>query len=426
VRNVIIQTVLTKGFGIFYGIAVSILTARAFQPEGKADYALITLATSLFVGLCSFGMPAAISYFLARQELTRRRIVWFILGPCVIAIAAFGVTWVAAGNAEMFGLLPSGYGHVVNMLVIVMIAIQMVTQSLYSALMARGLYSLSNVSTLFNQISLIAVSCLIFFTDVNYHRAVLIFLALSTAVNVVTAIILARIVVRSMQSYAPRGEGAGVDRVIRYSGTSAISDFVQLMAYRSDIWIVTYFLTKKEVGNYVLAAGLAQFVWVLPVALNSLIFPGIASGRSSFDQVRNWSAAGFLIVAAGCLVGAPLAPYVVPLLYGPQFSDAAFLFTLLAPGIAFFSLSKSYAGYLAGIGQLNNNLAASVAGFLVGILLNFWLIPQIGAAGAALASTASYMVTTALVLYFVTRATGAGLTSLIFPSNLFAKSGAPS
>lgn len=423
-RGIIIQTVFTRGFGIVYGIAVSILTARAFQPEGKADYALLTLATSLFVALFSFGIPASISYFLARHELTRQRMLWLILLPSLLAVAAFLATWALAGSMEVFGLLPTGYGFFVNILVALMILLQMISQSLYNALMARGFYSVSNKITLANQVILLVVSGYIYFTDIDYREAVTIFLGLSSAINFVTAAILALIVHRSMRDYKAADEQARLDGVLRYSGTSALSDFVQLMAYRSDIWIVTYFLTKKEVGNYVLATGLAQFVWVLPIALNSLIFPGTASGRSSFEQIRDWSIFGFLIVAAGCLIGAPLAPLVIPFVYGQDFADAALLFILLAPGIALFSLSKTYAGYLAGIGMLNRNLAASVAGFLVSILLNFLLIPSIGAAGAAIASTVSYMVTTALVLYFVTRATGTSLAALIVPASLLSKFGA--
>jgi O-antigen/teichoic acid export membrane protein len=90
------------------------------------------------------------------------------------------------------------------------------------------------------------------------------------------------------------------------------------------------------------------------------------------------------------------------------------LFWLL-PGIVIFSAANVVASYLAGIGKPRLNFLVSLAGLFVTVVLNLLLIPRLNIVGAAISSTASYATSTALILWFFKRESGARWRHVLLP-----------
>jgi Na+-driven multidrug efflux pump len=79
---------------------------------------------------------------------------------------------------------------------------------------------------------------------------------------------------------------------------------------------------------------------------------------------------------------------------------------LLLPGIVAFAPVKVLAAYLAGAGQPRLFLVVSVSSLAVTIVLDLLMIPTLGIAGAATASSASYVTAAAVMLWVFRRTTG--------------------
>jgi Na+-driven multidrug efflux pump len=104
------------------------------------------------------------------------------------------------------------------------------------------------------------------------------------------------------------------------------------------------------------------------------------------------------------LYGAPFLPAVRPLL-------------ILLPGVFLMSFAGTLSSYVSGTGRVIFATYGSLAAVVVNIALNLFLIPRMGIAGAALASTISYSLETIYItIVFMT------LSKKSFPQTFIPKS----
>src|SRR5262249_27350554 len=96
-----------------------------------------------------------------------------------------------------------------------------------------------------------------------------------------------------------------------------------------------------------------------------------------------------------------------------EFVGAAKAFVVLLIGCIPFTLCVVLAAALAAVNRQSVNLTASAAGLLVTIVLDLLLIPRFGMTGAAVASAASYIVTTAVVARAFSRIGSVPLRSIL-------------
>jgi O-antigen/teichoic acid export membrane protein len=101
------------------------------------------------------------------------------------------------------------------------------------------------------------------------------------------------------------------------------------------------------------------------------------------------------------------APFLVPLLFGEDFSDAVEPLWALLPGIVAYAPVTVLVVYLSvRRGRPRLSLAVSVAGLLVTTAAALAFIPLWGSTGAALASTLGYTAGGALAWLFFIRLAG--------------------
>ena len=81
-------------------------------------------------------------------------------------------------------------------------------------------------------------------------------------------------------------------------------------------------------------------------------------------------------------------------IYGKRFVASVPPLLLLLPGIVLFTVTIVLSGQLAGVGRQMVTSIVSAAAFVCTLVLDVLLIPGMGASGAAIASTCSYMLST--------------------------------
>jgi O-antigen/teichoic acid export membrane protein len=89
---------------------------------------------------------------------------------------------------------------------------------------------------------------------------------------------------------------------------------------------------------------------------------------------------------------------------------------LLLPGIVAFAPVKVLAAYLAGAGLPRLFFRVSTSSLVVTVVLDLLLIPRLGIAGAALASSASYTTAAAVMLWIFRSTTGVPLRDVLLPT----------
>lgn len=169
---------------------------------------------------------------------------------------------------------------------------------------------------------------------------------------------------------------------------------------RADQVLVPGYVGYRQLGLYSVAATVAQLLWLLTDPLAAALVPHQVRAspgevhRLSFAMV--WRSLWVSLVAA---IGAwVLAPFAVPIVYGPGFVGAVPALRLLLPGIVALAATKPLRALLLKQGRA---VALSVLGFgalCLNVALNVVLLPRIGILGSSIASTICYAL---LALSFV-------------------------
>ena len=92
--------------------------------------------------------------------------------------------------------------------------------------------------------------------------------------------------------------------------------------------------------------------------------------------------------------------FALPLIYGKAFDSAIVPAQILIGGLAVEGAAGVVTAFLYGRGRPGLNSIAMGVGVVVTVVLDILLIPSTGAVGAAVASCAAYLTTTAVLLWF--------------------------
>ena len=189
--------------------------------------------------------------------------------------------------------------------------------------------------------------------------------------------------------------------LIQFAFLAFMTNLIQFLSYKMDIWFVNYFHGKQLTGIYALGVSLAQMLWLLPSAIQSVLYAFISThtDRQLMIQrtINTTRQIAVYAISAG-ITGYLLSIYLVPILFGEEFRESVQCIGLLFIGVVPFCLSMAVSGYFAGTGRVRINLYSAILGFIVCMAADLLLIPSYGILGAAIASSISYISTVTFLL----------------------------
>lgn len=203
----------------------------------------------------------------------------------------------------------------------------------------------------------------------------------------------------------PIRDPAVIRPFMAFALTGHLINLINLVNYRFDIWVVNTYAGTANLGLYAVAVGVGQLFFNIPEPLSRVVQPYLYAGEDEamMPRFKAISRLNFTSVAVLCAIAALAAPWVLPMLFGPEFIGSVNALRLLLPGILFVSAYKLLATLLTHRGLLHFNLYGSLLAAILTVGLDLILIPRTGIQGAAVASTISYLavlVVTCLVLRF--------------------------
>jgi O-antigen/teichoic acid export membrane protein len=402
---------LTARVGIFVlGLINAVALARMFGPEGKGAFALLTVVPMMAIQGLSLGMALANTYFVGQRKATPRQLaenaLVFALGMGTAALLVYFFTkdwW----NQLLFkGIEPSWAKAVMAALPVLLL--WYLYNHLSLALNRIVEFNLPNL--LRPAVFLISLVLLWSLLDHSFSSAVLAWW--------ISVLLMAGTAVYFVYRRVRFGVGFHL-HVFRESVSFGVKGYVgsimQLLYLRVDYILLNFYLSSTEVGFYSVAVVMAEVLWFFPNTIAVVLLPEVAhsvgeeSDRLTLQLCRNTL---MLSLAAGLLL-AWLARPLIDLAFTPAFRPAMLPLWLLLPGIAISSIGKILGSYLVGRGKPLLSTTAAAATLVSNLGLNFWLIPRWGVAGAALASTMSYSIGTAVYLAALVRVSGASLAQAV-------------
>jgi O-antigen/teichoic acid export membrane protein len=195
-----------------------------------------------------------------------------------------------------------------------------------------------------------------------------------------------------------------------------IDSFVALITY-ADIVMVGIFLTPSDVAHYFAATRLAIVVSFFLTSVGSLAGPNLAAlyaqGKTRDMQellagVTPW----MTLPAAGVTLLLVVAGWPLLRLFGAGFETAYVTLVVLAAGNLVASANGPAGLVLNMTGHQDSCGKTYAVAAVANIVLNALLIPRLGIAGAALATTLTIIVTSGVLVFLVRR--HLGLRSSVF------------
>ncbi|WP_406315393.1 polysaccharide biosynthesis C-terminal domain-containing protein [Streptosporangium sp. NBC_01639] len=177
---------------------------------------------------------------------------------------------------------------------------------------------------------------------------------------------------------------------------------------RLDILLLNAMSTPTAVGIYSMAVTPAELLRAMTDAVVQIALP--RQVESSQETAATYTARTIrltVVLAASSIIVFCLAgPFLVVVAAGPAFAACIVPMLVLAPGVAAAAAAKPAAVYLL---RLDLPVLTSLmygAALLVNLILNILLIPRMGVAGCALASTVAYTALAAAQVGWFVHSTG--------------------
>jgi len=217
----------------------------------------------------------------------------------------------------------------------------------------------------------------------------------SAAVIIVAGFLVLRRRVSLVESLRSRST-VPVRELLSFNGLNMVSVDLMVSLFHVDIMMLRIMQGDASTGYYKAALVLAEYIWIIPGALQSLMLHSASRLWSQDRRDRIESLASALtryvflatsLLAVGIFV---LADSFVPLYYGPDFRASIRPLAYLLPGTIGFALARP----LYGINKATSRLVPVVAALSVAAVINavgnYLLIPTYGLLGAAVATSTSY------------------------------------
>ena len=386
-----VGSVLSTGLS---GIA-SIVIARELGVTGRGRWAVISSLAVLVATIASSGLPIAAAYASAQaRESERARTVQAALTLAAVLALVAGASYLVVAAI----IHPPAPSAAVIAALVIPITSVCYTVALRVALTIASMrwYAAAQISA--SLVTLLAVIAL----GATTHLTVLMVVITSAGGQVAGAVISLAALRRHRalrRWLVIRATSAA--RMLRPYLSYALITFATLsltqIVQRFDVLLVNGFRGPHAAGLYSVAVSFTDLLLVVPGALGFVMFRrGARSTPAHFSEalvVLRWTGAFALGASLVVLI---VANRLVPLIFGSAYHGSIGPLRWLLPGTIAFSLQSVLSNYLASRGRPRIVLVAWLTGAVIGIGADLFVIPAYGIAGAAVVSSASYLVVTGM------------------------------
>lgn len=365
---------------------VGIVAARGLGPEGRGAYAFAATLAGTLVQLLNGGLSSSFLYYVSRR---RSRV-----GELLALTWLLACVWLLLGLLIRLFLPNDLAGHPTITLLSFWAPIQLgllLQDQLYLGSEPIWHYSVVQVGGR-------ALSLLMAFAVTNRAPGnVSMFLTSLVAADAATFLI-------GGVTLATRSGGLRLPRVAVVSATLRLAArafpvlLLPFLLVKSDILLMRVLRTSAETGIYAVAAQIVDGVLLLPSAFAAILFVSYSSAEG---MVHATSAGmhrvgiAMSVIALGILViGKP----VIAAVFGKAFEGAFWPLLLLLPGAVALGVQNIVTQYYSRLRYPPFLTLAWTAGLLLNVSINLVLIPRLGAYGAALASSLSYVLVATLLV----------------------------
>ena len=379
----------TAGFNVASTVAAGIagvLLARVLGPTVRGEYAAVTCWFGMVLMVGGMGQPAAVCFFVARdpararQYVATSRAMMLCMGAVAMATGMLVAPILARGHPEVV----AGYRIAFAASVFAFVG-----ASYTFSLQARDQSRWNLVRVSQPVLSLVAVVVLwrlgLLTLDIT-----MVILAGTMMLQLVWAYCACRKV-----GLVPGRPSRPLVRPLSSYGAAQIAALTPaVLNLQLDQLVLSQTVASADLGRYAVAVSLSSLPIPFVAAIGNVAFPRLASETSLTTATRRLqrvAVLGSAGLAACMLIPLSVAAYwLVPLVFGASYRASVPLLWMLAPGAVFLACGQVVGDLLRGRNHPSSVAWSQGIAAVFTVVLLIVLLPLIGVAGAAVASTIAY------------------------------------
>jgi len=371
-----------------------VLVARTLGPTVTGEYAAISAWFGIALMVGGMGQPAALCFFVSRdpirapQYVATSRAMMLATGTLALGAGLLLAALLSRGNPEV----ATGYRIAFCTSIVAFVA-----ASYTFSLQARDLHRWNVVRVSQPVLSLAAMGLLWYLRMLSLFAALLV-VAATMVLQLVWAYRCCR-----LTGLAPGRPKLGLVRPLSAYGVAQIAALTPAALNANlDQLVLSQTVAPADLGRYAIAVSLTSVPIPLVAAIGNVAFPRLAARRVVTEETRRLQLLAVLssagLATAMLLPLALVAYWCVPLAFGQAYRGAVPLLWILTPGSIFLACNQVVGDLLRGRNHPAVVAWAQGLAAIFTVVLLFALLPVVGVAGAAIASTISYGLALAVML----------------------------
>lgn len=391
--SVIVSTawqIVEKSLRLCSALISGILIARYLQPAQYGTYNYALAFTSFFVAVSSLGTSQIFVRELVKEpksnEIISSAFALRILSGILFSTLAIGISFVFISDALVKSLV------VIFSFQIIFRSSEAIEFFFESRLKYRSITFSKSVSSIF--------SALLITILITKEQSILLVAVASSSEYLISLIVI-------VGAYLSQKRTLGVSAISISRIKSILSDSWPLIFsgiavtiyMRIDQIMIKEMIGDTELGLYSAAVQSTEAFYLIPIAFIKSNFPSIirlkeenetdfySNLQSLYNRISFVSYISIVFVSI-------FAHRIITILYGTAYDKAAPIFTLLIWSVLFVTLGTARSRFMISMNLTKIHLNTVLIASAINILLNFLLIPNYGAFGAAIATVFSFWVAT--------------------------------
>jgi O-antigen/teichoic acid export membrane protein len=391
--------------------AAVLILARSLGPTGRGTMAFITVSALVLARVAGFGMGEATTVLAARRveargALLSNLILFMVTSALVLGGVGFVLLFSLAGERPAGVELPE-----LMILAGAAVVIALIEAGGAFLVGCGRLQRLALITATAYWIYPFVLGVVWLVAGLTVTRAALAWLA--------SEAIIAFVLLRQ----STRGVGLArpsfrlLLESILFGLRAWIGSLARLLNFRTDQILMGFLASEAALGIYAVAVNTSEVLLYLPTATATALLP--VAARAEPLQRAEHTLGAFrsvaLLTAGAVAVAAVLGPFLLPVVFGSAFDASVEPFLWLVPGAFGFAASVIFSSALMASSSPGRSSLGPFVSLVVGIALDFVLIPRFGASGAAAAASTAFIAGGAVALYSYRRLSPFPLRALLLP-----------
>lgn len=399
----ILRTFSTQIPSIIISIISGIFLTRLLGAEGKGVYAIFFANIELMLLLFSFGCELGIVYFGSSKKISVQKLqgIAVYLLSTIIPLIAIIILFI-----DVDFLFPDKHnGLFFKFFLLGVFSLRLINTFLLTFLKVEKSFKYINRINLINSIlNLSFFSFLYYLNNNGFISITIVSIFASSLLILMLNTIMWVFSFKKNTTFNPAfnlSYRQDIYPFLIYILPVFISLIINFLNYRFDIWLVSYYKGNIQLGIYVLAVNFAQFILLYSQIIGGVMMPYISEDNEIQRRkyFTTYSRINFTSVILIVTVLAIIGNWLLVFLYGEEFKNSGAPFSILLIGMVFTAMSQLFSIMLFSKGKNNVALLANSVGLISTVVFDVLLIPKYGIMGAAAATSISYFVLFAFLLY---------------------------